>query len=91
MSNQNSEPEAHCHSCLSPRLAFINGKCSDMCQFYVFTDDRERNGYAPENVGIGGRDYIEFTYCLNCGKIQGEAEDTFPVADEAIEAALGGD
>jgi hypothetical protein len=31
----------------------------------------------PDNLGIGGSDYMEFSYCLECGQIQ----DTFPVDD----------
>ena len=36
-----------------------------------------QEGYVPENLNIGGGDYIEFTYCLQCGKIQGD----FPITE----------
>jgi hypothetical protein len=29
-------------------------------------------GYVPTGIGIGGNDYLEFDYCLNCGQIQDE-------------------
>jgi len=32
-------------------------------------------------VGIGGGDYIQFMYCLNCGKIHGN----FPLPTTMIE------
>lgn len=32
-------------------------------------------------MGIGGGDYVEFDYCLDCGQIQG----TFPVPKHEIE------
>jgi hypothetical protein len=28
-------------------------------------------GYVPDDMGIGGGDYVEFDYCLQCGQIQG--------------------
>jgi hypothetical protein len=30
----------------------------------------EYDGYVPTGIGIGGNDYLEFDYCLNCGQIQ---------------------
>jgi len=49
-----------------------------------FAQDRSGiclNDYAPENVGIGGGDYVDFEYCLDCGQMQGE----FPISEAAVE------
>jgi hypothetical protein len=37
--------------------------------------DAAHDGYVPSKMGIGGGDYMEFSYCLDCGQIQGK----FPV------------
>ena len=45
--------------------------------------DTIQSGYVPEGIGVGAEDsddYVEFTYCLDCGQIQGE----FPVFPDAI-------
>lgn len=56
-------------NCVPKRKAYVQAKCLDM--FSVFTDNNEYNGYVLNDIGIGGGDYIEFSYCLNCGKIEG--------------------
>ena len=66
-----------CTKCGSPRITTISGKCSDMC-FVRYPDGREDCNYVPYDIGIGGGDYIEFDYCLECGSIQ----DDFPVKEE---------
>jgi len=70
-------------NCNSDRIAFLNGKTSDMCQFAY--KDIDVNGYVPELV-IGDEygDYIEFHFCLDCGKIQGN----FPISDEQVKKAI---
>lgn len=68
-----------CQRCKSTRLVHVDGKTSDLCSV-VFAESyniREPT-YVPENIGIGGGDYITFTYCLNCGQIQGK----FPIANK---------
>jgi hypothetical protein len=62
-----------CIQCGSEQIASVGAKCSDLCSFSY--QNQEKNGYVPENVGIGGGDYVEFDYCLNCGQIQGD----FPI------------
>jgi len=62
-----------CKNCESQRLCFICGKCRDLFS-YQTQDVDEYDVYVPRNIGIGGGDYIEFTYCLECGMIQ----DSFP-------------
>lgn len=65
-----------CRNCHINCLASVMGKCGDL-----FTLNLEASGNmiegegVPNDVGIGGGDYIRFTYCLNCGQIQGN----FPV------------
>lgn len=67
-----------CDSCASDRIAKISGKCSDMFQFE--TEGIEYNGYVPINLGVGDGDYIRFSYCLDCGKIQ----NSFPITNEDV-------
>jgi hypothetical protein len=59
-----------CQKCKSERVASVSGKTSDMCSVYL--GENEKEGYVPSNMNIGGGDYIEFEYCLDCGQIQGE-------------------
>jgi hypothetical protein len=47
-----------CSRCKSIRIANAGGKCSDL--FGV-----------PDDLGIGGGDYMEIEYCLDCGQLQG--------------------
>ena len=56
--------------CDNARVASVSGKTSDLC--FTSVGERESDGYVPYDMGIGGGDYISFTYCLNCGKIQGD-------------------
>lgn len=68
-----------CSFCNSVRVASLSGKCSDMCYFSVA--GKEKLGYAPCDAGVGGGDYIELKYCLDCGKIQGK----FPLPPTELE------
>jgi len=36
---------------------------------YIFKDEIIK-GYVPHDFNIGGGDYIDFRYCLDCGRIQ---------------------
>ena len=69
----------NCQRCNSDRVASIGAKCSDCCG-YDF-GDKSSDGYVPYEVGIGGGDYVEFKYCLECGQIQGK----FPVAEPDLD------
>ena len=69
----------NCQSCNSERVADITGKCSDCCSYSL--GKNEQNGYVPSGMGVGGGDYIEFAWCLDCGQLQG----TFPIPSTAIE------
>jgi hypothetical protein len=68
-----------CKKCGSERVAEISGKCSDMS--WARVGDKEHDGYVPSDMGIGGSDYIEFNYCLDCGQMQGE----FPLPKSKLE------
>lgn len=71
-----------CDKCSSNRVASVSAKCSDLCSFEF--GGREKDGYVPYNVGIGGGDYVQFDYCLTCGKIQGK----FPILKEDVAEAF---
>lgn len=68
-----------CQRCQSERVAKAGAKCSDM--FSVSLGETEHQGYVPGDLGIGGGDYVEFSYCLDCGQLQGK----FPLESAAIE------
>ena len=55
--------------CGSDRIASVTAKCSDCC--CVEFGSASHDGYVPGDIGIGGGDYVEFSYCLECGQIQG--------------------
>lgn len=65
-----------CQKCKSERILNVNGKTSDcfnaMTCFPAPLKCVELSDYPPMDIGIGGNDYIEFSYCLECGQIQGE-------------------
>jgi len=65
--------------CGSERILDISAKTSDRC--VIRAGEREQHGYVPYGVGIGGGDYLEFNYCLDCGRIQGD----FPVTADPFE------
>lgn len=73
---------ANCQHCKSERVINIVGKCSDC--FSAFINDKSHDGYVPNDLGIGGGDYIEFSYCLECGQMQGE----FPLPSSKLEKGL---
>jgi hypothetical protein len=57
-------------------VASVNGKTSDLC--YVTIQDVEKDGYVPSDMNIGGGDYLEFDYCLDCGQMIGEFPILYP-------------
>jgi hypothetical protein len=63
-----------CQKCSSSNIIRVSAKCDDRC--HVTFDDYESCDYAPSNIGLGlGGDYLNFSYCGDCGQIQG----TFPL------------
>jgi len=68
-----------CKKCNSNRVAEVSAKCSDCCG--VNLGDSTHEGYVPKDLGIGGGDYIEISFCLDCGQLQGN----FPLPSAKIE------
>lgn len=71
-----------CAKCGSHRIADVSAKCSDM--FTLETDGQdgkhiEHVGYVLPDINIGGGDYVRFTYCLQCGYMQGQWPVKVPV------------
>ncbi len=64
-----------CQKCESDRVIRLTGKCADLC--FASFRGIESDGEAPDNIGLGGGDYIKVNVCLECGQVQGE----FPVPD----------
>lgn len=59
--------------CGSNSIVSINAKCGDMCFVSIkgeHGERLEREGYVPQMEGIGGGDYIDFSFCTICGLIQ---------------------
>ena len=73
-----------CQQCNSKRLANISGHCSDMFSFNG--DEYSHNGYVPYNINIGGGDYVEIVFCLQCGQMQGK----FPITKKKVNDSLMG-
>jgi len=71
-----------CKRCKKDRIASVNGETSDLCS--VSYRDKETDGYVPYDIGIGGGDYLEFGYCLECGTLVGD----FPINDRTVFEAL---
>lgn len=68
-----------CQCCKSKRILSVNGKCSDLC--FVRIGEKEKDGYVPNGLNIGGGDNIEFEVCLDCGQLQG----VYPVPKHELE------
>jgi len=61
-----------CQNCDSERVAKVSGKCSDMFSLQIRNELQFKNieiqgDYVPHDIGIGGGDYMSFSYCLDCG------------------------
>jgi hypothetical protein len=68
--------------CLHKRVLRISSKTCDC--FNITGDDIDYEGYVPEGLNLGGGDYIEFSYCIDCGKIMGQ----FPISEEDLKDAV---
>lgn len=69
-----------CTSCSSVRIARISAKHSDAFSIRVPHLEIDRDGYAPYITGVCGGDYTLFSFCLDCGKIQGYE----PITDQEL-------
>lgn len=61
-----------CKFCDSEYLLTFGGKVSDQFYYDLPSKSTVYSGYVPEEVGLGGGDYLELTVCLNCNKLQTE-------------------
>lgn len=73
-----------CQKCSSNRILSLSGKTSDC--FGAQYQGQKYDGYVLSDVGIGEdtSDYIEFSYCLECGQIQGK----FPIDEKTLQDQL---
>jgi hypothetical protein len=68
-----------CQTCCSHRLASIIAKTGEYCVIEI--SNKRQLGPVPREMNIGGDEYLEFRYCLDCGQVQG----IFPVPPIALE------
>jgi len=66
--------------CGSARLMQIQAHCSDCFDARYNNQKIDYSGYVPSGLNIGSSDDVEITYCLDCGKIQGE----FPISEDKV-------
>ncbi len=59
-----------CQRCDSKRILQASAKCSDC--FGAILNGVDHDGYVPDDLGIGGGDYMEVNVCLDCGQLQGK-------------------
>lgn len=71
----------NCKRCKSKRVLHVSAKCSDLC--FVELGAAKHDGYVPDDLNIGGGDYVVFKVCLDCGQHQGK----FPVAKSELEGS----
>lgn len=69
----------NCQKCKSGRVLDISGKCSDCCSYEL--NGKSSHGYVPDDMGVGGGDYLEIMVCLDCGQLQG----TWPLPETKTE------
>ena len=59
--------------CGCTHIIYVGGKTSDLAYATYKIDGsivNEHDGYVPFGLGIGGGDYIDFSFCVSCGQIQ---------------------
>ena len=66
--------------CGSERIANVSGKTGDLISVRLGENEIAGEG-VPDDMGIGGGDYIRFRYCLDCGRIHGD----FPLPPTRLE------
>ena len=59
-----------CQRCGGYRIVSVAAHCRDLC--VVSIGKIEKEGYVPDDLGIGGGDDVEFDLCLDCGQQQGQ-------------------
>lgn len=71
--------------CGSNRIFSIDAKCDDRCD--VSFKNAESNSYVPCGLGIGGGNYLRFSVCAECARIQGFT----PLTQNQIIGAIRGE
>lgn len=72
-----------CQQCKSQRVASVSSFGRDCQNFDLLSSRKDAHtGYLPNDIGLGGGDYLKFRYCLDCGQIQGK----FPLPPTEFEA-----
>lgn len=67
-----------CTRCSSERIVKLQAIAKSSCHLDFQNLKKEYSGYNPEDVGVNDSidgDSVAFSYCLECGQIQG----TFPL------------
>ena len=63
-----------CKRCGSKKLTEVSGKTSDLCSTKDLDTGKATDGYTNENPRLKPietyGDYLEFTFCADCGQIQ---------------------
>lgn len=68
----------NCQKCELQTIIGVSAKCSDL--FSASYQGADYFGYVPGFIGLGNdSDYVDFSYCANCGQIQGK----FPLPNKA--------
>lgn len=65
--------------CGSNRIANVQGKCSDMSSAQIPHLNIDHDGCVMR-LGVGSGDYMNVTFCLDCGQLQ----NFKPMTDEEI-------
>lgn len=68
--------------CKSTRIATVSARCDDNCN--ITLAGQSMSDYVPDDMNIGARDTIFFSYCLDCGQIQ----DSFPLEEVEMEMSM---
>lgn len=71
-----------CQKCGANRVVEVCSKATDL--HFVTYKEYKIDGYMPYNLGIGGDDYVEIDYCLECGQLQG----TWPIEEDIVIESL---
>lgn len=61
-----------CARCLSTRIISVNSKSSDCNLVTMPNTDKQHQGYVPDDMNIGGGNYLYISYCAQCGHMFGK-------------------
>jgi len=69
-----------CQTCGSNKIVRVSGKVSDMCNFICPNHGIDVEGWLPDAISENS-DYIDITYCSDCGQLQGNWPKELPEED----------